>query len=117
MKKENFFYKKYGNKEKVLIILPGWGNTRNTFDFYINNLKDRFTIYIFDYPGFGNSKFPNQALTIYDYAKYVDYFIKEKNINNPYIICHSFGFRLSKFRKHAQHMQNPSWHKVISNKT
>ena len=95
MKKENFKYYKYGNKEKVLIILPGWGDTRKTFDFYINNLKNKYTIYIFDYPGFGNSKFPNYSLTIDDYAKYIKDFIKEKNINNPYILCHSFGCRIS----------------------
>ena len=91
----SFKYKKYGNKSKVLIILPGWGDTRKTFDFYINNLKDKFTIYIFDYPGFGESSFPDNDLTIYDYALYIKKFIEEHNINNPYILCHSFGCRIS----------------------
>ena len=95
MKKENFKYYKYGNSNKILIILPGWGETRKTFDFYINNLKDRFTIYIFDYPNFGNSKFPNSSLTIDDYAKFIKSFIEEKSINKPYILCHSFGCRLA----------------------
>ena len=95
MKNNNFVYKKYGNNQKVLIILPGWGNTRNTFDYYINNLKDKFTIYIFDYPGFGESIFPNYSLTIEDYAKYIKDFIKKNNINNPYILCHSFGCRIA----------------------
>ena len=95
MNKENFNYYKYGNSKKVLISLPGWGDTRKTFDFYINNLKDKFTIYIFDYPGFGNSKFPNKVLTLDDYVIYIKNFIKEKNINNPYIICHSFGCRIA----------------------
>ena len=90
-----FKYKKYGNKEKNLIILPGWGDTRSTFDFYINNLKDKFTIYIFDYPGFGESDLPNKDLTIDDYALYIKKFIEEKKINNPYILCHSFGCRIS----------------------
>lgn len=95
MKKENFYYKKYGNNKKVLIILPGWGDTRNTFDYYVNNLKDKFTIYIFDYPGFGRSIFPNHTLTIYDYALYIKNFINDKKINNPYILCHSFGCRIA----------------------
>ena len=95
MKYENFKYYKYGNNKKVLLILPGWGDTRNTFIYYINSLKDKFTIYIFDYPGFGNSSFPNYSLTIDDYAKYVKRFIEEKKINNPYILCHSFGCRIS----------------------
>ncbi len=95
MKNNNFVYKKYGNSKKVLIILPGWGNTRETFNYYINNLKNKFTIYIFDYPGFGKSVFPNYALTIDDYAKYIKNFIKKNNINNPYILCHSFGCRIA----------------------
>ncbi len=95
MNNSNFKYKKYGNSNKVLIILPGWGNTRKTFDFYINNLKDKFTIYIFDYPGFGESLFPNNDLTIYDYALYIKRFIEDNSINKPYILCHSFGCRIS----------------------
>lgn len=95
MNNSNFKYKKYGNSNKVLIILPGWGDTRKTFDFYINNLKDKFTIYIFDYPGFGESKFPSYDLTIYDYALYIKRFIEDNSINKPYILCHSFGCRIS----------------------
>lgn len=95
MKKNNFVYKKYGYGNKVLIILPGWGNTRNTFNYFIDNLKDKFTIYIFDYPGFGESIFPNYSLTIEDYSKYIKDFIKKNKINNPYILCHSFGCRIA----------------------
>lgn len=95
MNKNNFYYEKYGNNEKILLILPGWGETRETFNYYIKNLQDKFTIYIFDYPGFGNSKIPNKVLTIDDYAKYIKKFIKQNNIKNPYIICHSFGCRIS----------------------
>ena len=94
MNNKNFVYKKYGDKKKVLIILPGWGETRKTFDFYIQNLKDKFTIYIFDYPGFGESVFPDKDLTINDYALYIKRFMEENNISNPYILCHSFGCRI-----------------------
>lgn len=92
---KNFYYEKYGNKEKVIIILPGWGDTRKTFNYYINFLKENYTIYIFDYPGFGKSKFPSHSLTIYDYAIYIKNFINDNNIKNPNIICHSFGCRIA----------------------
>ncbi len=95
MNTNNFYYEKYGSGEKIIIILPGWGDNRKTFDFYINSLKDKFTIYIFDYPGFGKSTFPNKELTIYDYSNYIKNFIKENNINSFYIICHSFGCRIA----------------------
>lgn len=95
MNSKNFYYEKYGNGKKEIIILPGWGDTRKTFNYYIENLKDKYTIYIFDYPGFGQSKFPNKVLTLDDYAKYLKNFMEENKIKNPYLLCHSFGCRLA----------------------
>lgn len=95
MNTRNFYFEKYGNKEKVLIILPGWGDTRKTFNFYIENLKDKFTIYIFDYPGFGRSIFPNNVLEIDDYAMFIKKFLEDNSIHNPYILSHSFGARIA----------------------
>lgn len=89
------YYEKYGNKKKYLLILPGWGNTRPTFYNIINFLKNIYTIYIIDYPGFGNSPIINNNLTIYDYADLIKNFIKDNNIDNPSIIAHSFGGRIA----------------------
>ena len=93
--KINIYYEKYGNSEQSIIILPGWGNTRETFNNIINYFKDNYTIYILDYPGFGNSKPLNQELNIYDYAFIIKNFMKQNNINNPIIIAHSFGGRIT----------------------
>ena len=46
-------YKTYGNSKKSIVILPGWGNTKDTFANIINLLKDKYKIYIVDYPFFG----------------------------------------------------------------
>ena len=88
------YYEKHGNNKKVILIFPGWGDNRKTFYKMIDDLKDDFTIYIFDYPGFGNSPIPHKDLTIYDYAEIFIEFIKENKINNPIVIGHSFGGRL-----------------------
>ena len=90
----NIYYEKHGTKRQTILILPGWGNNRNTFDYLINHLKDYFTIYILDYPGFGNSTFPNKDLTIYDYTNLIYEFITKLEINNPILIGHSFGGRI-----------------------
>ena len=71
----SIYYEKHGNGEKNILILPGWGNTRNTFYNIINNLKDEFCVYIIDYPGFGNSKILEKELNIYDYAFLINSFI------------------------------------------
>ena len=91
----SIYYEKYGNKDKTILILPGWGNTRTTFYNIINYFKNDYSIYIIDYPGFGNSPYPNKTLTIYDYANIIRDFMEEKNINNPIIIAHSFGGRIT----------------------
>lgn len=91
----SIYYEKYGQKEKVILILPGWGNTRKTFTYLINKLQENFTIYIIDYPGFGNSPFPSKDLTIYDYTNIIRDFMYDKKIINPIIIAHSFGGRIA----------------------
>lgn len=90
----NLYYEKIGTSQKVLIILPGWGNNRKTWDYFIKVFKNYFTIYIFDYPGFGKTTFPQKNLTIYDYAKVFNDFINDNNLYNQIILGHSFGGRL-----------------------
>lgn len=91
----SMYYEKYGDKGKTILILPGWGDTRKTFRYMIDYLKSNYTVYIFDYPGFGNSVFPARDLTIYDYTNIIRDFIKDENIINPIIIAHSFGGRIA----------------------
>lgn len=88
-------YYKYGNGKETILILPGWGDTRDTFEYLINNLSKKYTIYIIDYPGFGKSSFPDRDLTIYDYVCLISKFVLNIGINNFNIICHSFGCRIA----------------------
>ncbi|MBO5121526.1 MAG: alpha/beta hydrolase [Bacilli bacterium] len=89
------YYEKHGNSKNTILILPGWGNTRETFHHIINNFKNNYTIYILDYPGLGNSPIPNKTLTIYDYTEIIIDFMEKLNIINPIIIAHSFGGRIT----------------------
>lgn len=91
----SLYYEKHGTGEKKILILPGWGNTRATFYNIINYFKEEYTIYIIDYPGFGNSPIPATPLTIYDYADLIINFMSEEKLVDPIIIAHSFGGRLT----------------------
>ena len=91
----SIYYEKYGEKKDTILILPGWGDTRTTFNDLINFLKKDYTVYIIDYPGFGNSIFPEHDLTIYDYTNIIRDFMKKEQISNPIIIAHSFGGRIA----------------------
>ena len=90
----NLYYEKHGNGKKSIVILPGWGDTRKTFSYMISFLEKYFTVYIFDYPGFGNSNFPEADLTIYDYSDIIYNFIKFIKVDDPVLIGHSFGGRI-----------------------
>ena len=89
------YYEKYGNGKNIILILPGWGNTRETFRYIIDYFKDKYTIYIMDYPGLGKSPIPTKTLNIYNYTELINEFTKLKNITNPIIIAHSFGGRIA----------------------
>ncbi len=91
----NIYYEKIGSGKENIIILPGWGNTRPTFNLMIDALKKYYNVYILDYPGFGNSSFPNRNLTIYDYAELMQNFINILDIKDPIVITHSFGTRIA----------------------
>ena len=73
----NLNYEKYGDNKEVIVILPGWGETRNTFLDIINILKIDYTVYIIDY------------------AHLIIHFLRELNIKKPNIIAHSFGGRIA----------------------
>lgn len=88
------YYEKYGDHKKSIVILPGWGDNRKTFSYMIDFLKNFFTIYILDYPGFGNSPFPNKDLTIYDYSELIYQWIQEIASEDVILIGHSFGGRI-----------------------
>lgn len=88
------YYEKYGTGEKNILILPGWGDTRKTFNYMIQFLKEEYTVYIIDWPGFGHSNFPNTNVTIYDYAQLINSFINELELDHLTLIGHSFGGRI-----------------------
>lgn len=90
----SMYYEVSGNHSKSILILPGWGDTRKTFKYLVDFLSNYFSVYIVDYPGFGNTKFPNRNLTIFDYSELIYEFIKEMDINDPILIGHSFGGRI-----------------------
>lgn len=88
-------YEKYGKANNNIIILPGWGETKNTFKYMIDTLKKSHTIYLIDYPGFGDSPFPSHNLILEDYTDIIYNFIKDLKIKKPTIIAHSFGGRIT----------------------
>ena len=101
------YYKKEGNQENTILILPGWGETRKTFLPIITHLKGKYTVYSLDYPNFGNSPTLTEEWTIYDYAKIVKHLLEKEKIKDPIIIAHSFGGRIASVLQGYYHISIP----------
>ena len=75
---------------KNLVLLHGWGLNLNYFNNLINDLKDNYSIYAIDLPGFGKSEL-RESFNTTDYSEIVLEFIKHFKIDSPTLLGHSFG--------------------------
>lgn len=90
-----FSYEVYGSGTNKIVILPGWGETKNTFKDMIAILQLEYTVYLFSYPGFDNNTFSCRDLTMENYCEAILSFFKTLGIKHPAIIAHSFGGRIA----------------------
>ena len=89
-------YIEYGNKKgKPIVLLHGWGQNIEMMKPIGDRLQEKYHIIIIDLPGFGDSPEPKRVLDIYDYNKVVEEVLNDLKINNPTMIGHSFGGRIS----------------------
>lgn len=89
----NISYEKIGNGYPI-ILLHGWGANKNTFNKLANHLKDNFTVYLIDLPGFGESEI-GLPLNLYEVVDIIHQFVVNLNIDNPILLGHSYGGRLA----------------------
>lgn len=90
----NIYFKKVGNQDKKLIMLHGWlGNNLSLLPL-ANCLKDEYTSYLLDIPGFGMS-YIDKPYTLEEVSNMIHNFILVNNILNPIIIGFSFGGRIT----------------------
>lgn len=80
----------------AVVILHGWGLSGKTFTPLAEELKKcGYRVWTPDLPGFGTQPIPKQPLHLADYAAFLDAYIKENTIQDPVLIGHSFGGRVS----------------------
>jgi len=88
-------YIDYGEGDNTLVLLHGWGQNIEMMKPIGDRLKKRNRIIIVDLPGFGESVEPKDIWTMYDYAECINKLLKELKVNNPIMIGHSFGGKIS----------------------
>lgn len=79
----------------AMILLHGWGMNYKMMDPLFQHFKNEYKVCNLDLPGFGDSKQPPFAFSIYDYVNVLKDIIREYSLEKPIIIAHSFGARIA----------------------
>lgn len=88
-------YKTAGKGVPVL-MLHGWGGSSDSWEEVIEILgKNNFQVFCPDLPGFGKSEDPKEPWKINNYISFLLDFIKKMQIDEFYLIGHSFGGGIS----------------------
>ena len=91
----NINYIRYGNIEKQsVVLLHGWGQNIEMMKPVGDSLTDNDVI-IIDLPGHGKSEEPKEVWELKDFVEMIHELLKTLNIQNPILIGHSFGGKLS----------------------
>lgn len=81
---------------KPLIMLHGWGSSSAVMQSLANRLAQFRSVYLLDFPGFGNSPEPPQPWTIQHYANIVEEWINRTAPEGDFdLLAHSFGGRVA----------------------
>lgn len=78
-----------------LLLLHGWGCNTTTFSAIRPFLEVRFRVLTLDFAGFGQSDEPHEVWGVEEYTRSVEALAKAEGIENPILIGHSFGGRVS----------------------
>jgi len=87
-------YEVVGDKPDTMLILHGWMRSLNEWMPVARQLSDRYRVVLLDLPGFGKTQKPEKDFSIYDYAEFVEHFLKKLEIRHVTFLGHSFGGRI-----------------------
>lgn len=75
----------------ILIILPGWGGSKQTWSDFIQAASAYFVVHCIELPGFGQEPAPAEVWGVEEYALFVKRKINSLGIGKKIILAHSFG--------------------------
>ena len=79
----------------AILLLHGWGSNANVFAGLQTALSNSFKVFALNFPGFGGSDEPQSAWSCHEYASWVVTFMQKLHIENPIVVGHSFGGRIT----------------------
>ena len=81
-------------KGKVILLIPGWGTTIDTYMTIIDDVSCYSKVYCLDMPGCGKTDEPKDAFSVDDYVDFIVSFIVKNKIKRLSLIGHSNGGRI-----------------------
>lgn len=92
----NINYINYGKQDgDTVVLLHGWGQNIQMMKPIGDNISDICRVIIIDLPGYGNSDEPTFAWSVYDYVEMLKKLLDKLKIENPILVGHSFGGKIS----------------------
>lgn len=88
-------YIDYGKGKDTLVLLHGWGQNIEMMKPIGDKFKEENRIIVIDLPGFGMSEEPTYVWSLNDYVKCIKDLLGELDVDNPILIGHSFGGKIS----------------------
>ena len=83
------------NNQKKLIVLPGWGGSKKTWNEFIVLSKGHFDLKIIELPCFGNEPCPTNIWGVEEYAQFVIESLKDEK--DYTLLGHSFGGQVASY--------------------
>lgn len=93
IKGQNVYFQTLGHGPN-LIMLHGWKNDVSSFWGVAEELKNDFSLWLIDLPGFGRSDNPKKPFKVEDYAEIIHEFIEIQRLKEPMLLGHSVGGRI-----------------------
>lgn len=85
-----------GSKPEPIVLLHGWGDTGETFQFVVDSLPDECTLLAIDHRGFGRTEWPQDGYWFPDYLADLDAWLDLISPDAPVtLVGHSMGGNLA----------------------
>lgn len=78
-----------------MIFLHGYLSDKRSFAYQYQFFSRYFTVYAFDFQGFGENKGMEYPYSLSDYVNQLKAFIEKHELYKPHVIAHSFGGRVA----------------------
>lgn len=88
-------YQIWGEGNIPVLLLHGWGASFENYRGVAAALGDRCRLYAVNFPGCANSEIMHEPWDLDDYCDFTVEFIKAMKLDNPIIIGHSHGGRVT----------------------